>query len=93
MPNVLISREIGSEWRTILGHPQLIECMGTCVLNLDHECELKGSDVYLHIVGGKIYKLFFKFIEDTCPWMSFAWNFFGIFLWGKSFVGSTKGLK
>ena len=30
------SSEIGSEWRTILGHPQLIECMGICVLSLAH---------------------------------------------------------
>ena len=30
MPNVFISSEIESQWRTILGHPQLIECMGIC---------------------------------------------------------------
>ena len=42
-----ISSEIGSEWRTILGHPQLIECMGICVLSLAHGSELRGSDVYL----------------------------------------------
>ena len=53
MPNVLISSEIGSEWRTILGHPQLIECMGVCVLSLAHGSELRDSDVYLHIVEGK----------------------------------------
>ena len=48
MPNVFISSEIGSEWRTILGHPQLIECIGICVLSLAHVSEL--TDVYLHIV-------------------------------------------
>ena len=45
MSNMLISSEIGSEWRTILGHPQLIECMGICVLSLAHRSELRGSDV------------------------------------------------
>ena len=49
MPNVFISSEIGSQWRTILGHPQLIECMGIRVLSLAHGSELRGSDVYLHI--------------------------------------------
>ena len=50
MPNVPISSEIGSDWRTILGHPKLIECMGICILSLAHGSELRGSDVYLHIV-------------------------------------------
>ena len=31
---VFISSEIGSQWRTILGHPQPIECMGICILSL-----------------------------------------------------------
>ena len=44
---MFISSEIGSEWRTILGHPQLIECMGICVLSLAHGSELRGSNVYL----------------------------------------------
>ena len=51
MPNELISSEIRSEWQTIKGHPQLIECMGICVLSLVHGSELSGSDVYLHIVN------------------------------------------
>ena len=45
MSNMLISSEIGSEWRTILGHPQLIECMGICILSLAHGSEQRGSDV------------------------------------------------
>ena len=45
MPNVLISSEIGSEWRTILGHSQLIECNGIYVLSLAHGSKLRGSDV------------------------------------------------
>ena len=24
-------------------------------------------------------KFFFRFKQGTCPWMAFAWNFFGIF--------------
>ena len=50
MPNVLISSEIGSQWRTILGHPQLIECMRICLLSLAHGSEKKGFRRYLHIV-------------------------------------------
>ena len=50
MPNVLISSEIGSDWQTILGHPQLSECMGICVLSLAHGSAPRGSNVYLHIV-------------------------------------------
>ena len=48
MPNVLISGDFGSEWQTILGHPQLIECMGICVLSLAHVSELRGSDVFAY---------------------------------------------
>ena len=29
MPNVFISNKIGSQWWTVLGHPELIECMGS----------------------------------------------------------------
>ena len=54
MPNVPISSETESEWRTILGHPQLIECMGICVLSLAHGSELRGSDVYLRNYCEKI---------------------------------------
>ena len=70
MPSVLIiSSEIGSEWRTILGHPQLSECMGICVLSLAHESELKGFRRYLHIVFLKNLekKKLFKFSQGTCP--------------------------
>ena len=54
MPNVLINSEIGWGWgvgeRTILGHPQLIERMGICVLSLAYRSELRDSDVYLQTV-------------------------------------------
>ena len=45
MPNVFISSEIGSKWRIILGYPQLIECMGICILGLAHGSEGRGSDI------------------------------------------------
>ena len=50
MPNVCISSEIGSQWRTTLGHPQLIECMDICILSLTHGSEQRGFRRYLHIV-------------------------------------------
>ena len=56
--NVLISSEIGSEWRTILGHPQLIECMGICVLSLAHGSELRGSDIICILRKRKIIQIF-----------------------------------
>ena len=50
MPKVVIRDKTGSGGRTILGHPQLIEFMGICVLSLAHESELRGFDVYMHRV-------------------------------------------
>ena len=49
MPNVFVSSEIGAQWRTILGHLQLFECMGICILSLAHGFE-QGFGHYLHIV-------------------------------------------
>ena len=42
---MFISSEIRSQWRTILGHPKLIESMGICILRLAHGSEQRGSDV------------------------------------------------
>ena len=42
--NVFISGEIGSQWRTSLGRPQLIECMGIRILSLALGSEQRGSD-------------------------------------------------
>ena len=39
MLKVFISSETGSQWRTILGHPQLIEYLGICILSLAHGSE------------------------------------------------------
>ena len=77
MPNVLISSEIGSEWRVIFGHPQPIGCMGICVLSVVRGSELKGSNVYLHTVKKKSVN-FSLHSKGTCPWIAFAQNFFGI---------------
>ena len=80
MPNVFISNEFGSEWRTILGHPQLIECMGICILSLAHGSEKKGVPALFAYCEKLIWKFFFKFKQGTCTLMSFADNFFRIFL-------------
>lgn len=75
MPNMLISSEIGSERRIILGHPQMIECMGIWRMDL-----IKGVPTLFAHCEKLIWKLFFKFNRGMCPWMAFPWIFFGIFL-------------
>ena len=51
MQNVLISTEMGEGGvGTILGHPQLNECMGICVLHLTPGSELRASDNYQRLV-------------------------------------------
>ena len=76
MPNVFISSETGSQWRTILGHPQLIECMGSCISSLAHGSEQRGSDAICILSKTDLDFFPFKFNQGTCPWMAFAWNFF-----------------
>ena len=72
-----------------MGHPQLIECMGICVLSLAHGSELNGPDVYLHIVE-KLPGEEKKISQGTCTWMAFAWIFFGIFLvWVRGACGAN----
>ena len=93
---MFISSQIGSRWQTILGHPQLIECMGICILSLAHGSEQRGSDFICIYYEKLIWKIFFKFNQGTCHWMAFAWIFFSqnfpdFFeggLWGKSLVGN-----
>ena len=86
MPNVYTSSEIGSQWRTILGHPQLIECMG-----------IKGVPTLFAYCEKPVWKFFFKFNQGTCPQMAFAWDFFPDFFyffegdpWDESFIGNTQ---
>ena len=43
-------QKTGAEGETILGQPILFECMGISALSPAHECEMKGSLVYLLIV-------------------------------------------
>ena len=75
MANVFISSEIGSQRRTILGHPQLIECMGICVLSPEYGSELGGSDVYLHDAK----KLSGNFSLNSARVRAFGWPLLGIF--------------
>ena len=65
MPNVLISSEKGSGERTLLGHPELIECMGICVLNLAHESEQRSSEFHLHIVKKKCLECLGFFLDSA----------------------------
>ena len=77
MPNVLISKETGSEWRTILWHPHLIECMGISGLSLARGSDLRGSDVICILWRKKIIrKIFFKFSQGSCP----LWPLLAIFV-------------
>ena len=90
MPNVLISSKIGSEWRFILGHPQLIECMGSCVLSLAH-----GSVIGVPTYCEKKKKKSRIFSLNSVSVRALGWSLLGIFLgfcflffegdlWGKS---------
>ena len=90
MPYVLISSKFGSDWRSILGHPQLIECMGICVLSMARVSELRGSD-----------KISGNFSFNSVRVRALRWPLLGFFrdfshfpkggeggLWGKSFIGN-----
>ena len=64
MPNVFISSEIGSQWRTTLGHPQMIECMGIWRMDL-----IKGVTTLFAHCEKVIWKFFFKFKQGTSLWI------------------------
>ena len=89
MSNVFISGEIGSQWQTILGHPQLIECTGVCILSLAHGSEQRVPMSFAYCEK-LTWKIFFKFNQGTRPWVSFAFNFFVIFLFF-FFLGGSVG--
>ena len=86
MPNVFISSEIGSQWRTNLGHPQLIEYMGICILSLARGSGKKGFRRYLHIVRNWSG----KFSLNSTRVRALGWSLLGIlsgffwFFWGGS---------
>ena len=84
---MLISSETGSEWQTILGHPQMIECMGISVLSLAHGSELWGSNVYVHIVK-KSSGIFSLSLTRVCALCLDFFFFFQGDLWGRSFIGN-----
>ena len=88
---MFISSEIGSQWRTILGHTQLIECMGICILSLAHGSEQRGSDFICIYYEKLIWKIFFKFNQGMYPWMAFAWIFFRDFSDFFFFLGGSVG--
>ena len=68
----------GGGWgRTILGQPMLFEGMGICVLSPAHECEMRGSLVYMLIV--KYLPILFKFSHSILDWTALPWNFLGNF--------------
>ena len=48
---MLVSTKLGEMGEIILGQPMLLECMGICVLSAAHECEMRGSLVYLLTVN------------------------------------------
>ena len=78
MPNVLIGSKMGSEWRTVLGHPQLIECVGICVLSLAHGSELRGSDIIC--ISWKKSSGNFSLISARVR--AFGWPLLGFFFLG-----------
>ena len=81
----------GADRGIILGQPLLFECMGVCTLSLAHECEMRGTLVYLLIVKYlsillkfshsivKYLSISFKFSHSTLDWTLLWWNSFGIF--------------
>ena len=87
MPSVLISSETGSEWRTILEHPQLIECMGICDLSLARGSEPRGFNVYLHIAK----KIFGNFsLISSARVRAIGWHLLGFFF-SRDFCTFLKG--
>ena len=50
----------GADGGNILGQPRLFECMGICVLNPTHECEMRGYLVYVLIVKYLSHRFFLK---------------------------------
>ena len=72
MSNVVISSEMLSMERAILGDLQLIECMRIYVLSLAYGL------TFLYILLEKIifWIFLFRFNQGTCPCVAFAWYFF-----------------
>ena len=88
MSNVFISSEIRSQWRTILRHPQLIECMVICILILAHGSERRGSDV-IRILWKTDPEIFLYIRPGYVPLDGLCLDFFRDFL--KTFLGESVG--
>ena len=67
----------GADGGTILGQPMLFECVGICVLIPAHECEMRGSLVYLLIVKILISSTLFQFSRSMLDWTTLSWNLLG----------------
>ena len=67
----------GADWGNILGQPMLFQCMVICVLSPAHECEMRGSLVYLLIV--KYLSMLFKFSHSVLGSTALSWNLGGFF--------------
>ena len=80
MPDLLISSDIRSDRRTILGHPRLTECMGICILSLAHGSEQRGSDVICIII---VKNWSGNFSLNSPRVRALGWPLLGIF-WGGS---------
>ena len=66
----------GADRGAILGQPMLFKCMGSYVLSLAHESEMRGYLVYLLIV--KYLSILFNFSHSILDWTTLLWSFFGI---------------
>ena len=63
----------------ILGQPMLFECMGICLLSLEHESEMRGYLSYALILKNFISLILFKFSHSILDWTTLSWNLEGIF--------------
>ena len=65
MPNVFIRSEIGSQRQIILGHPQLIECMGWVSVFWAWYMDLSKGVLTIFAYCEKLFwKFFFKYIQQ-----------------------------
>ena len=69
------SSQIESEWRSALEHPQLIECVGICVVSMAYGSKLGGSDFCLHNMKKRG-----KFSLNSARVFALGWPLFGFFL-------------
>ena len=75
MSDAISSRKLeeGGGERTIFGQLMPFEWMGLCLLSSAHECEMRGSLVYLLIV--KYLSSLYKFSHSILVWTALSWIF------------------